>query len=148
MTLKEKILDDMKNAMRSKDSERLSVLRMVKAAVTNKEIDKGEDLSDEEITSTLNTLVKQRRDSAEQYDKAGRDDLAEKERREIGYIENYLPKSASDEEIEAAVSEAIAETGAESMKDMGAVMKLALAKLSSFTVDGKKVSEIVRSHLS
>ncbi len=147
MNLKEKIFDDMKAAMKSKDSETLSVLRMVKAVIMNKEIDKGNDLTDEEVQKTLNTLVKQRRDSAEQYQNAGRNDLAEKEVSEIAVIENYLPQSASDAEIEKAVDDAIAETGAGSMKDMGNVMKAALAGLSGKTIDGKAVSEKVRERL-
>ncbi len=147
MNLKEKIFDDMKAAMKSKDSETLSVLRMVKAVIMNKEIDKGNDLTDEEVQKTLNTLVKQRRDSAEQYQNAGRNDLAEKEVSEIAVIENYLPQSASDAEIEKAVDDAITETGAGSMKDMGNVMKAALAGLSGKTIDGKAVSEKVRERL-
>ena len=147
MSLKEKIFDDMKTAMRAKDAERLSVLRMVKAKLMNREIDSDDGLSDEDTIKTLNTLVKQRRDSADQYQKAGRDELAKKELSEISVIEDYLPKSATPEEIEAAVTEAIAETGAESMKDMGNVMKATLAKLSDKTVDGKAASEIVRTKL-
>lgn len=147
MSLKDTIFDDMKTAMRAKDVERLSVLRMVKAKLMNQEIDSDGDLTDEEITKTLNTLVKQRKDSAEQFQKAGRDELAEKELAEITVIEEYLPKAATPEEIENAVTEAIAETGAESMKDMGNVMKATLSKLSDKTVDGKAASEFVRSKL-
>ena len=138
----------MKTAMKAKEADKLSVLRMVKAAITNKEIDKKEDLTDEEITKTLNTLVKQRRDSAEQYENAGRTELAAKENNEIEVIETYLPKAASEAEIASAVDNAIAETGASSMKDMGAVMKTVLASLSDKTVDGKAVSEVVRSKLA
>ena len=147
MSLKDTIIDDMKAAMRAKESEKLSVLRMIKANIMNKEIDKGEPLTDDEITKALNTLVKQRRDSADQYQKAGRDELAKKELGEISFFEAYLPKAASDVEIANAVSAAIEETSASSMKDMGNVMKATLAKLSGKTVDGKAVSEQVRLKL-
>lgn len=147
MSLKNKIIDDMKTAMRSKDKERLSVLRMVKSVLMNQEIEKGKELSDEDVIKSLNTLVKQRRDSAEQYENAGRTELAEKENSEISVIEDYLPQNATKEEIEQAVEEAVEETGAASMKDMGNVMKIALSKLSDKTVDGKTVSGIVREKL-
>src|SRR6201986_1290875 len=129
MSLKQRITSDMTAAMKAREAARLSTLRMVKAAVQNREIEKGGELSDEELTKLLQTLVKQRRDSVEQYDKAGRAELAEKERAEIAVIEEYLPRAASREEIERAVEEAVAETGASSMKEMGAVMKAAQARL-------------------
>jgi uncharacterized protein YqeY len=147
MSLKTKIVDDMKSAMRAKEKDRLSVLRMVKSQIMNKEIEKGGELTDEEIQKTLNTLVKQRRDSAEQYDKADRPELADNERSEIVFIEGYLPQKASTEELETAVAAAVSETGAESMKDMGNVMKATMARLSGKTVDGKAVSELVRAKL-
>src|ERR687884_1731849 len=130
MSLKERIVSDMTAAMKSRDAARTSTLRMVKAAVMNREIEKGGELTDEEMTKALQSLVKQRRDSVEQYEKAGRQELAEKERAEIGVIEEYLPQAASREEIERAVEEAVAETGASSMKEMGAVMKAALSRLA------------------
>lgn len=145
--IKTQITNDMKDAMRSKDKDRLGVLRMVKSNLQNKEIDKGEDLTDEEVVKALNTLVKQRRDSATQYRDAGRQELAEKEENEIEFIGKYLPAEASEEDITKAVEAAIASTGAESMQDMGKVMGAALGSLSNLTVDGKKVSEIVRSKL-
>jgi uncharacterized protein len=148
MSLKERIVSDMTAAMKSKDAARLSTLRMVKAAVQNREIEKGEPLTDEELVKALQSLVKQRRDSVEQYEKAGRVELAEKERAEISVIEEYLPRAASREEIEQAVAEAIAETGASSMKEMGAVMKAAQARLAGRNADGRTVSEIVKSRLS
>lgn len=148
MSLKEKITDDMRSAMKEKDRARLSTLRMVKSALTNKEIETGSPLEDEAVIKLLNTLVKQRRDSAEQYERGGRPELAEKEQAEIGHIETYLPAGASAEEIASAVTEAIAETGAASMRDMGSVMRAALAALSGKTVDGKAVSEEVRKRLS
>src|SRR5215218_511115 len=148
MSLKERITSDMTAAMKSKEAARLSTLRMVKAAVQNREIEKGGELTDEELTKLLQSLVKQRRDSVEQFEKAGRSELAEKERAEIAFIEEYLPRAASREEIERAVEEALAETGAASMKEMGALMKAALARLAGRNADGKMVSEVVKSKLA
>ena len=148
MSLKERITSDMTAAMKSKEAARLSTLRMVKAAVQNREIEKGGELSDEELTKLLQSLVKQRRDSVEQYEKASRAELAEKERAEIVVIEEYLPQAATREEIERAVEEAVAETGASSMKEMGAVMKAALARLAGRNADGRTVSETVKSKLT
>ncbi len=147
MSLKDKIVGDLTEAMKAKDANRLSTLRMVKANLMNRRIEKGSDLTDEEITKALQSLVKQRRDSVEQYEKAGRSELAEKEQLEISFIEHYLPQSASQAEIEQAVAEAVRETGAASIKEMGAVMKAAQAKLSGKTVDGKLMSETVKSKL-
>jgi uncharacterized protein len=148
MTLNEKIISDLTDAMRAKDADKLSVLRMVKSTLMNKKIDKGDDLTDDEVLKTLQSLVKQRRDSIEQYTNAGRDDLAAKEQSEIQYIDVYLPQSATVEEIVKAVTEAIAEVGATSMKEMGLVMKAATAKLAGKTVDGKLVSETVKTALN
>lgn len=148
MNLNEKIIGDLTTAMKAKDADRLSVLRMVKANLMNRQIEKGEKLTDEEITKALQTLVKQRRDSVEQYEKAGRSELAEKEKSEIAVLEDYLPQAASKEEIEKAVAEAISETGASSMKEMGAVMKAAQVKLAGKNADGRLVSEIVKAKLS
>ena len=147
MSLKDKIASDLTTAMKAKDANRTSTLRMVKSNLMNRQIEKGGELTDEEITKALQTLVKQRRDSVEQYEKAGRSELAEKEQAEIAVIEDYLPQAASQEEIEQAVSEAINETGASSMKDMGAVMKAAMAKLQGKTADGKLVSDTVKRKL-
>ncbi|MDT5159409.1 MAG: uncharacterized protein QOH51_3766 [Acidobacteriota bacterium] len=147
MSLKERIIKDMTAAMKAREAARLSTLRMVKAAVQNREIEKGAALSDEEVTKTLQSLVKQRRDSVEQFEKAGRAELAEKERAEIVFIEEYLPSAATREEIERAVAEAVAETGATSLKEMGAVMKAALARLAGRNADGRSVSEAVKSSL-
>ncbi|MDT7688836.1 MAG: uncharacterized protein QOE46_1595 [Acidobacteriota bacterium] len=147
MSLKERITNDMTAAMKSRAAARLSTLRMVKAAVQNREIEKGGELSDEEVTKTLQSLVKQRRDSVEQYMKAGRAELASKEQDEIAVIEEYLPRAATREEIEQAVAGAVAETGATSMKEMGAVMKAALARLTGRNADGRTVSEAVKSKL-
>ncbi len=147
MSLKDTIIADLTAAMRAKDAARLSTLRLVKANLMNRQIEKGGELTDEEITKALQTLVKQRRDSVEQYEKAGRDDLAAKEAAEIAVIEIYLPRAASAEEIEAAVTLAVAETGASSIKDMGSVMKAAMAHLAGKSADGKLVSETVRAKL-
>jgi uncharacterized protein YqeY len=147
MSLKEQITADLTGAMKAKDAEKLSVLRMVKANLMNRKIEKGDELTDEEIQKALQSLVKQRRDSIEQYTTAGRTELADKEAAEIAVIEVYLPQSASAEDISAAVEAAIAETGASSMKDMGAVMKAAQAKLEGKTVDGRALSEAVKGKL-
>ena len=147
MTLNEKIINDLTEAMRAKDANRLSVLRMVKANLMNRRIDKGADLTDDETIKALQSLVKQRRDSIEQYDNAGRLDLAAKEKSELEILEQYLPQSATLEEIERAVSDAIAETGATSMREMGAVMKAAQTRLAGKSADGKTVSETVKAKL-
>lgn len=147
MGLKEQIISDLTAAMKAKDADRLGTLRLVKANLMNRQIDKGAELTDEEVAKALQSLVKQRRDSIEQYENAGRSELAAKEATEIAVIEVYLPKAATDEEIAAAVEAAVAETGASSMKEMGTVMKAALANLAGKTVDGKAVSEAVKARL-
>lgn len=148
MSLEEQIKKDLTEAMKAKDADRLSTLRMAKANLMNRRIDKGSDLTDEDVSKALQSLVKQRRDSIEQYQNAGRTELAEKEALEISHIEAYLPQSATPEEIEQAVAEAVIESGATSMKEMGSVMKAALAKLQGKTADGKLVSESVKAKLS
>jgi uncharacterized protein YqeY len=147
MTFLDRINEDLKAAMKSKDSDRLSTLRLVKTALKNREIDKMEALSDEEAIKVLQSLVKQRRDSIEQYQQAGRIELAEKEASEIKVIEEYLPAALDDATIARVVEETIVETGASSMKEMGAVMKAVMAKLAGQTVDGKAVNQIVKSKL-
>jgi uncharacterized protein len=147
MSLKDKIISDLTEAMKGKDAGRLSVLRMVKANLMNRKIEKGEDLTDEEVSKALQSLVKQRRDSIEQYRNAGRAELAQKEEQEIGYIEGYLPQAASLEDMAAAIDAAVSKTGASSIKDMGAVMKAAQAKLQGKTVDGRALSEAVKAKL-
>lgn len=134
--------------MKAKDAARTSVLRMVKAALMNREIEKGGELTDEETTKSLQSLVKQRRDSIEQYEKAARAELADKERAEISVIETYLPQAASREQIEQAVMHAITETNASSMRDMGVVMKAAQARLAGQSADGRTLSEIVKAKLA
>jgi hypothetical protein len=148
MTLKDKIVSDMTAAMKAKDAARTSTLRMVKAAIMHREKEGGGELTDEDVLKLLRSQTKQRRDSVAQYQKAGRQDLADKETAEIAVIEAYLPQAASAAEIEQAVSEAIAEAGATSMKDMGAVMKIAIAKLTGKNADGQLVSETVKKKLA
>ncbi|MBK8466343.1 MAG: GatB/YqeY domain-containing protein [Chloracidobacterium sp.] len=148
MSLKDTIIADLTAAMKAKDADKLSVLRMVKANLMNRQIDKGSDLTDEEITKALQTLVKQRRDSVEQYEKGGRADLAAKEQTEIAVIEAYLPQGATQAEVDAAVAAAIAETGASTIKEMGTVMKATMANLAGKSADGKMVSEAVKAKLS
>src|ERR1043165_4743013 len=148
MTLKDQIIADMTAAMKAKDAARTSTLRMLKAAIMNREKEGGDALTDEDVTKLLRSQMKQRRDSVEQYRKGGRQDLVEKEQAEIAIIETYLPQAASQEEIDQAVAGAIAETGASSMKDMGAVMKGAMAKLAAKNAAGKAVSETVKSKLA
>jgi uncharacterized protein YqeY len=136
------------DAMRGHDQTRLVALRMLKAALVNREIDRGRALDDVEARQVVNSLVKQRKDSIEQFTKGGRQDLAEREAAEIRVLETYLPPSADPAVIERAVLEAMTETGATSPKDMGRVMKAAMAKLSGQSVDGKAVNELVRQKLT
>ncbi|MBP6003504.1 MAG: GatB/YqeY domain-containing protein [Pyrinomonadaceae bacterium] len=148
MSLQETIISDLTAAMKAKDADRLSVLRMVKANLMNRKIEKGGELTDDEVTKALQSLVKQRRDSIESYENAGRAELAAKEAAEIAFIEVYLPQAATAEEIDAAVTAAVAETGASSMKDMGTVMKAAMAHLTGKSADGRMVSEAVKAKLA
>ena len=148
MSLSKQIVTDLTAAMKAQDAARTSTLRMVKAAMMNRQIEKGAELDDDDMQKLLRSLVKQRRDSIEQYEKAGRQELVDKESAEIAVIETYLPKAASREEIEQAVAAVIAETGANSMKDMGKVMKSVQAALAGKNADGRLVSEVVKSKLS
>ena len=148
MSLTKQIVADLTTAMKAQDAGRTSTLRMVKAAMMNRQIEKGSELDDDEMQKLLRSLVKQRRDSIEQYEKAGRQELVDKEKAEIEVIEAYLPQAASQGEIEQAVAAAIAETGATSMRDMGKVMKAAQAALAGKNADGRVVSEIVKSKLN
>lgn len=149
-SLVDRITKDLTAAMKAKDAARLSVLRMAKAALMNKEIDKKSALDDPETARVLQGLVKQREDSVEQFKKAGRQELADKEAAEIAVLKDYLPQEASDAEVAAAVEQAIAETGAASVKDMGKAMKAALAALAAAgkPADGKRVNEAVKKRLS
>ena len=148
MALMEQIQKDLTAAMMSKDELRLSVLRMVKSALKYKEIEKVRKLEDAEALQVLQTLLKQRRESVEQFAKGGRQDLVEKETKEISILEAYMPAGASDSDMAAAIEAAIAETGANSPKSMGAVIKAAKARLEGKTVDGKTLSERVKERLS
>jgi len=147
MSLNEKVGADITAAMKAKDAGRLSALRMLKAAIMNKGVEKGRDLEDAEILQVVASLVKQRRDSIEQFGKAGRTDLVEKETGEVAVLEAYLPPAASAAEIDDAVAAAIAETGASTPKDMGKVMKAVMPKLAGKNADGKVVNEAVRRKL-
>ena len=148
MTIQEKIQGQIADAMRSKNQLRLDVLRMMKSAVKLKEVEKMKALEEAEVIAVLNTLVKQRKDSIEQFRKGGREELAQKEEAEIKIIEEYLPAAASEDDIRQAVAEAVQETGASSMKDMGKVMKAALARLAGKSADGARVSQMVKEKLS
>ena len=148
MSFSEKIQKDIVTAMKAKDELRLSVLRMVKSAVQLKEVEKLRALDDAESIQLLQTLVKQRKESIEQFTKGGRQDLVDKESRELAIIESYLPAGASEAEMDAAVTQAIADTKAASIKQMGAVVKTAKEILTGKTVDGKALSDRVRDRLS
>jgi uncharacterized protein YqeY len=136
------------DAMRKQEPLRLGALRMLKAAFMNREIERGHALDDTEARQVVTTLVKQRRDSIDQFTKGGRQDLADKETAEIKVLEAYLPPAADPVIVERAVADAIAETGATSVKDMGRVMKAAMARLAGQSVDGKTVNELVRAKLA
>jgi hypothetical protein len=147
MSLVERIQKDLTEAMKAKEELRLSVLRMMKSALKNKEIEKIRPLDEAESLQVLQTLLKKGKESVEQFTKGGRTDLADKETREIAIIETYLPAGASDADLDRAIEAAIAETGANSPKQMGAVIKSAKALLSGKTVDGKALSDRVRARL-
>src|SRR3954471_6943013 len=150
MPLVDQIQKDITSAMKARDEARLSTLRMVKTALKNREIEKMAPLDDKESQQVLGTLIKQRKESIEQFTKGGRQELADKEAAEIVLIESYMPKALGEQEVAATVKAAIAEMGAPTMKDMGAVMKAAMAKFSATgaRVDGKVVSEIVKRELA
>src|SRR5215472_3652269 len=149
MAISEQVQKDMVEAMRSRDELRLSTLRMVKSAIKNKEVVKRAPLDDRECQQVLSTIIKQRKDSIEHFQKGGRQELADKEAAEIRIIESYLPKALGEEEITAAVKATIAEMGSPTLKDMGTVMKNSMAKLQATgaRVEGKMVSEIVKKNL-
>lgn len=147
MTLMERIGGDITAAMRAKDQARLMPLRMAKAALVNKEVEKGRALEDSEAMQVIASLIKQRRDSIEQFRQGGREDLATKETAEIATLETYLPPPVDPQVIERAVDEAIAEAGATSAKDLGRVMKGVVPKLTGHAVDGRTVNEMVRRKL-
>jgi uncharacterized protein YqeY len=150
MSLVDQIQKDITTAMKAREQQRLSTLRMVKSALKNREIEKMAPLDDKESHAVLATLIKQRKESVEQFTKGGRQEMADKETGEIGIIEAYLPKAAGEAEVDAGVKAVIAEMGSPSMKDMGAVMKNVMARFSGagMRVDGKLVSEIVKRELA
>ena len=147
MSLHDRLSEDLKQAMKAKDQLRMDVIRMIKAAVLNKELELKKSLDDAEMSRVMTTLIKQRKEAVEEYQKAKRDDLAGKELKEIAIIEGYLPKALSPEEITQVVETVIRETGASTLKDMGNVMKAVMARLAGQPVDGKQVNEMVRSKL-
>ena len=148
MSLTEQVQKDMVDAMRKKEELRLSTLRMMKAALQNKQIEKRGNLEEKEELQVLSTMIKQRKDSIEQFEKGNRPELAKKEADEITIIEAYMPKAASEDDIVATVRATIAELGTPTMKDMGAVMKNVMAKFAGTRVDGKLVSETVKKELA
>ncbi len=147
MSLTEQVQKDMTDAMRKKEELRLSTLRMMKAALQNKQIEKRGALEEKEELQVFSTMIKQRKDSIEQFEKGNRPELARKEAEEITIIEGYMPKSLGEEEVVATVRATIAEMGTPTMKDMGAVMKNVMAKFAGARVDGKLVSETVKNEL-
>jgi uncharacterized protein YqeY len=147
MSLRDRLSEDLKFAMKARDQLRMDVIRMIKAAVLNKEVEMKKDLDDAEMSRIMTTMIKQRKESVEQYEKGQRAELAAKERQEISIIETYLPKAISPEELAQTVEAVIRESGANSVKDMGAVMKTVMARLAGQPVDGKQVSDLVRSKL-
>ena len=147
MSLPDRLSEDLKQAMRAKDQLRVDVIRMIKAALLNKELELKKSLDDAEMSRVMTTLIKQRKESVEHYQKAKRDDLAGKELREITIIESYMPKALSVEEIVQLVEAIIRETGATTLKDMGSVMKTVMARLAGQLVDGKEISDLVKAKL-
>ena len=147
MSLRDRLTEDLKQAMKSRDQLRTDVIRMIKAAVLNKEVELKKDLDDAEMSRVMTTLIKQRKESAEQFEKGHRGDLAQKELKEIAIIEGYLPQALTQEEIAQLVDQAVRDTGASSAKDMGAVMKAVMAKLVGQAIDGRQISDLVKARL-
>jgi uncharacterized protein YqeY len=147
MSLYDRLSEDLKRAMKDRDQLRMDVIRMMKAALLNKELELKKDLDDAEMSRVMTTLVKQRREAVEQYQKANRADLAGKELKEIDIIQGYLPQALSQDDIVRLVESTILETGAKGPKDMGTVMKAVMAKLTGQTIDGRQLSELVKSKL-
>ena len=147
MSLRDRLTEDLKLAMKARDQLRMDVIRMIKAAVLNKEVEMKKDLDDAEMSRIMTTMIKQRKESVEQFEKGQRAELAAKERQEISIIEAYLPKALTPDELDRTVDAVIRESGATSAKDMGAVMKAVMARLAGQPVDGKHVSDLVRSKL-
>ncbi|EFV77383.1 hypothetical protein HMPREF1013_02344 [Bacillus sp. 2_A_57_CT2] len=147
MSLLERLNEDMKQAMRNKEKEKLTVIRMIKASLQNEAIKLGKDLNDEQELTVLSREVKQRKDSLHEFEKAGREDLVEKIRTELQYVELYMPKQLSEDEVSKIVAETVAETGASSKADMGKVMAAIMPKVKG-KADGSLVNKLVQQHLS
>jgi len=147
MSLRDRLSEDLKSAMKSRDQLRMDVIRMIKAAVLNKEVELKQDLDDAAMSRIMTTLIKQRKEAAEQFEKGNRQDLAAKERQEIVIIEGYLPTALSPDEVVRTVEAVVKESGASSLKDMGQVMKAVMARLAGQSVDGKVVSDLVKAAL-
>jgi len=147
MSLHDRLAEDLKLAMKARDQLRMDVIRMIKAAVMNKELEIKKDLDDAEMSRVMTTMIKQRRESVEQFEKGNRAELAEKERQEIAILESYLPQTLSPDQLAAVVDSIIRETGARSLKEMGVVMKAVMARVAGQPVDGKQISELVRTKL-
>lgn len=147
MAISDQLHEDLKTAMKARDQLRIDVIRMIKAAVQSKEIDLNRTLDEVELSRVMTTLIKQRKEAAEQFEKGNRQDLAQKELREASIIEQYLPKAMSEEEILQVIETAIREAGATSPKDVGPVMKAVMGRLAGQAVDGKRINELVRAKL-
>jgi uncharacterized protein YqeY len=147
MTMQDRLTEAMKDAMRAKDSLRLNTVRLIRTAVKNREIDARRELDEQEVVAVLSTLVKQRRESAQAYREGGRPELADKEEQELAVIQEFLPAQLGEEEVRGIIEEAVAETGATSMKDMGKVMKVVTARTVG-RADGRVVSDLVKARLS
>ena len=147
MTLRDRLTEDLKHAMKSRDQLRMDVIRMIKAAVLNKEVELKKDLDDAEMSRVMTSMIKQRKESVAHFEKGNRAELAAKERQEIAIIEAYLPQALTPDQLTGVVEAVIRDTGATSPKDIGAVMKAVMAQLAGQAVDGKQVSELVRSKL-
>jgi uncharacterized protein YqeY len=147
MSLHDRLSEDLKLAMKARDQLRMDVIRMIKAAVMNKELEIKKDLDDAEMSRVMTTMIKQRRESVEQFEKGNRAELAAKERQEITILESYLPQALSPEQLASLVDSVIQETGVRSLKEMGAVMKAMMVRLAGQPVDGKQVSDLVRAKL-
>ena len=147
MSLRDRLTEDLKLAMKARDQLRMDVIRMIKAAVMNKEIEIKKDLDDAEMSRVMTTMIKQRRESVEQFEKGNRAELAAKERLEIAVLESYFPQALSLEQLSTVVDLVIQETGARSLKEMGAVMKGVMVRVAGQPVDGKQISDLVRAKL-
>ena len=147
MSLHDRLTEDLKLAMKARDQLRMDVIRMIKAAVMNKEMEIKKDLDDAELSRVMTTMIKQRRESIEQFEKGQRVELANKERQEIAILESYLPQALSHEQLSAIVDSVIRDTGARSLKEMGIVMKAVMVRVAGQPVDGKQISDLVRSKL-